>query len=404
MPKNAKAVTTWNNQDEALADIAKGIRKVAAKLAEQVIESKPAAEPVAESEPVPEVEPDQTSTLVPIAALEFPDGQVPLGSPFYVERSPIEQDCFQTIVNPSALIRIKAPRQVGKSSLIARVLDHAQQQGYRTVNLSFQEADGDIFESLEGLLQWLCASVAYTLGLPDQLANYWTGPLAKKQKCSNYLQDYIFAKVPVPLVLGMDEVDQVFQYPTIARDFFGLLRAWHEKKNDPTWQKLRLIITHSKEVYVPLDINQSPFNVGLAIELPEFTPEQVEDLAQRHGLCLKHHLKDLMQMLGGHPYLIRVALYALAKKRTDLESFLAVAPTQAGPYGEHLRHHLENLVDHDALRSAMQTVVMADGPIRIDDQAAFKLRSMGLIRVQGDTVEPLGDLYRLYFRDRLGGG
>ena len=154
---------------------------------------------------------------------------------------------------------------------------------------------------------------------------------------------------------------------------------------------------------MPLDINQSPFNVGLAIELPEFTPEQVEDLAQRHGLCLQHQLKRLMQMLGGHPYLIRVALYALAKGRTTLEVFLAEAPTQAGPYGEHLRHHLENLVDHDALRLAMQTVVMANGPIRINDQAAFKLRSMGLIRLQGDTVEPLGDLYRLYFRDRLGG-
>ncbi|MBE7382582.1 MAG: AAA-like domain-containing protein [Leptolyngbya sp. SIO1E4] len=390
-----------------MADIAKGIRKVVTELAEKVIEAEPETEPKTEPEAepalVPEGAPDETAPPTPVAALEFPDGQVPLGSPFYVERSPIEADCFQAIINPSALIRIKAPRQVGKSSLMARVLDHAQQQGYRTVNLSFQEADGDIFESLEGLLQWLCASVAHTLGLPDQLANYWTGPLAKKQKCSNYLQDYIFAKVPVPLVLGMDEVDQVFQYPAIARDFFGLLRAWHEKKNTPTWQKLRLIITHSKEVYVPLDINQSPFNVGLAIELPEFTPEQVEDLAQRHGLYLQHQLKRLMQMLGGHPYLIRVALYALAKGRTTLEVFLAEAPTQAGPYGEHLRHHLENLVDHDALRSAMQTVVMANGPIRINDQAAFKLRSMGLIRLQGDTVEPLGDLYRLYFRDRLGG-
>ena len=234
LPKNAQPVTTWDNQDEALADIAKGIRKVVTELAQKVIEAEPETEPETEPALVPEGAPDETAPRTPVAALEFPDGQVPLGSPFYVERSPIEADCFQAIVNPSALIRIKAPRQVGKSSLMAQVLDHAQQQGYRTVNLSFQEADGDIFESLEGLLQWLCASVAHTLGLPDQLANYWTGPLAKKQKCSNYLQDYIFAKVPVPLVLGMDEVDQVFQYPAIARDFFGLLRAWHEKKNTPT--------------------------------------------------------------------------------------------------------------------------------------------------------------------------
>nr|WP_258000169.1 AAA-like domain-containing protein [Fischerella thermalis] len=31
-------------------------------------------------------------------------------------------------------------------------------------------------------------------------------------------------------------------------------------------------------------INQSPFNVGLVVELTEFAPEQIEDLAQRHKL------------------------------------------------------------------------------------------------------------------------
>ncbi len=52
----------------------------------------------------------------------------------------------------------------------------------------------------------------------------------------------------------------------------------HEQgKNNPDWQRLRLIIVHSKEVYIPLNINQSPFNVGLGIELPEFNLEQVKD-------------------------------------------------------------------------------------------------------------------------------
>ncbi|HIK44726.1 MAG TPA: AAA-like domain-containing protein [Leptolyngbyaceae cyanobacterium M65_K2018_010] len=69
---------------------------------------------------------------------------------------------------------------------------------------------------------------------------------------------------------------------------------------------------------------------------------------------------------------------------------------------EHLRHHLENLTSHPDLREAMRTVVAVDEPIQIDDQATFKLKSMGLIRKQGDRVEPLGDLYRFYFRSRLG--
>ena len=342
--------------------------------------------------------------LAEIPDLELPDGQVPLESAFYVERPPIEADCYEEIVKPSALIRIKAPRQMGKSSLLARILAHAESQGYRTVHLSFQEAEEDCFETLDGLLQWLCASIAYSLGLPAQLDRFWAEPLAKKQKCGNYLQDYIFPKVNAPLVLGLDEVDRVFPYEKSASEFLSMLRAWHDaRKNDPNWQRLRLVITHSKEVYGPLDINQSPFNVGLPIELPEFTQAQVADLAQRHGLDLGPQLQDLRQMIGGHPYLVRLALYTLARGRTTWDEFLELAPTQGGPYGEHLRHHLTILMEQEKLRQAMYTVVMAPGPVQIDDTAAFQLRGMGLIRAQGDTAEPLGDLYRRYFRDRIGG-
>jgi len=53
----------------------------------------------------------------------------------------------------------------------------------------------------------------------------------------------------------LDEVDLVFKNEKVAGDFFGMLRAWHEKgRNQQTWQKLRLVITHSQEVYIPLDI------------------------------------------------------------------------------------------------------------------------------------------------------
>ena len=106
-------------------------------------------------------------------------------------------------------------------------------------------------------------------------------------------------------------------------------------------------------------------------------------------------------MFGGHPYLIRVALYAIASQGISLADILSTAPTQAGLYDEHLRHHLENLGNNPDLYQAMGVVVTADAPIQIADQVTFKLKSMGLIRKQGDRVEPLGDLYRLYFRSRL---
>jgi hypothetical protein len=326
---------------------------------------------------------------------------VPLSSPFYMERPPIEADCYRAIVQPSALIRIKAPRQMGKSSLMARILNHARENGDRTVSLSFQEADGDIFAELTGFLQWFCATIADALSLPDQLEQHWSGPLGSKQKCSKYLANYLLPTLSGPLTLGLDEVDLVFQYPKIAEDFFALLRAWHEKRNDPIWQRLRLIITHSKEVYVPLKINQSPFNVGLAKDLPEFTPSQVSELAARHSLTLGNDLTTLMTMLGGHPYLVRVALYHLATERYALPELLAIAPTEEGPYAEHLRRHLQNLEESPDLLAAMRTVLQSQEPAKVGSKAAFRLQSMGVVKFRQNRIEPLCDLYRIAFREHL---
>jgi len=211
------------------------------------------------------------------------------------------------------------------------------------------------------------------------------------------------AEISSPLVLGLDEVDLIFQYPVIARDFLGLLRSWHERaKNEPIWKKLRLVIVHSKEVYIPMDINQSPFNVGLAIELPELNLSQVQDLVQRHALnWAGQEVERLMQMVGGHPYLVRVALYQIALGRMTLEQLLRIAPTEEGLYSDHLRRHLLNLEENEELLAATKEVVKKNDPVRIDAGKAFKLRSMGLVKFAGNDVQPLCELYRQYFRDRL---
>lgn len=335
--------------------------------------------------------------------LEEPDGQVGLDSPFYMERSPIESDCFEAVIAAGALIRIKAPRQMGKSSLLSRILVHAQQQGYKSVHLYFQQADGEVFADLDRFLQWFCASIASELDLDNKLDECWTGVLGSKNKCSKYFQRYLLTEITVPLVLGLDEVDLMFQYPAIATDFFGLLRAWHEKsKNEEIWKRLRLVIVHSKEVYIPLNINQSPFNVGLPIELPELTQTQVKDLVRRHELIWSQaQVEQLMALVGGHPYLVRQALYQIARGRITLEQ-LQIAQTEVGIYGDHLRRHLANLEEDRELVNIYKQIVAADTPMRIETALAFKLHSMGLVKFQGNEVMPMCNLYRQYFREWLG--
>jgi hypothetical protein len=339
----------------------------------------------------------------PVADPELPMGQVELASAFYVERPGIDDRCYEAIVKPGALIRIKAPRQMGKTSLMARILHRAAQHGYATVPLSFQLADSKVFADLDQFLRWFCAIVALELQLPDRLSDYWNAIFGSKVNCKSYFERYLLANATSPLALGLDEVDRVFQYPELAADFFGLLRAWHEEaKNREIWRKLRLVVVHSTEVYVPMDINQSPFNVGLPIELPEFKADQVQELAERHGLAWgAAQVEQLMAMVGGHPYLVRLALYYIARQEITLSQLLTTAPTDSGLYSDHLRRHLWTLSQHPELAAALKKVVSTDSPVQLESIQGFKLHSMGLVRLQGNEVTPHCNLYRQYFRVRL---
>lgn len=343
----------------------------------------------------------------PIADPELPQGQVRLDSQFYVERSPYEAQCYREIVQPGTLIRIKAPRQMGKTSLMSRILHQAREQGYRTVPLSFQHADRSVFESLDQLLQWLCTRVTRKLHLPHAVYERWSDTFGSKDNCTAYFEDCLLSTIDSPLVLALDEVDRVFQYHKIADDFFGLLRAWYEEAGygdgSGLWEKLRLIVVHSTEVYIPLDVNQSPFNVGLPIELSEFSAAQVHDLARRHGIHWQtEQVEQLMQLVGGHPYLVRVALYHIAQQQLTLPQLLETAPTEAGVYGDHLRRHLWNLQQHPELATALQRVVTSQQPVELTSVLAFKLHSLGLVQLRGNEVTSRFQLYQHYFCDRFG--
>jgi len=347
-------------------------------------------------------------TVLPPAAtppiqLEEPEGQIPISSRFYIQRPPIEKDCCETVLKAGSLIRIKAPKQMGKSSLLSRTLAFAKYKGCQIAYLYLQQADSDVFGDLDLFLQWFCGSIAAELGIDDNLDQYWRGVLGSKNKCTKYFQRYLLELSDAPLVLGIDEVDLIFQYPKIATDFFGLLRAWHEKaKNEDIWKKLRLVIVHSKEVYIPLNINQSPFNVGLPIDLPALTIEQIMDLVKRHQIAWQsNEVEQLARLTGGHPYLVRQALYQIARDRLDFKRLLESSTTEDGIYGDHLRRHLENLKEDTEIMEAFKELLASDRPLQLDSRIAFKLRSMGLVKFQGNHVIPMCDLYYQYFRQIL---
>ncbi|MEB3278626.1 MAG: AAA-like domain-containing protein [Lyngbya sp.] len=333
-------------------------------------------------------------------SIELPEGQVPLASLFYIERSPIESSCCQEIDQPRALIRIKAPRKMGKTSLMVRVLAFAENQGCKTVKISLNRAESEVFSSTEKFLRWLCANTARQLKLDPQLDEYWDEDMGALVSCTIYFQGYLFQQIDSPIVLALDEINQLFEYPSLARDVLVLLRSWYEETRDLNeWQKLRLVLVNSTEVYIPLDTNKSPLNMGYSVDLPPFTPEQVLDLAQRHGLHLStDELSQLIDFVGGFPYLVRLALYQSVSQQMELKQVLKTASSDTGIYSHHLHSHAWYLQEHRELAIAFQNVLSAPHPIQLDQVEAFKLKSMGLIHLEDNRARVSCELYRQYFQ------
>jgi transcriptional regulator with XRE-family HTH domain len=344
-------------------------------------------------------QPDQFESLCP-----YPDGAVTLDSPFYVERPPIEEQIYRELTQPGCVIRIKAPKQMGKTSLVLRLLAFAQMQGYQTVNLNCYQIDSDSLTNLNKLLRSFCWHVAKELGINPKLNEIWDEEIGCKLSCSFYFQSYLLKQSQSPIVLVLNEVDRFFEYPHIAQEFFALLRSWCEEAQQNThWQKLKLVVVYSTEEYATLDINRSPFNIGLPIRLSEFTQQQIEDLARRHGLKWNSQKEStqLMSFVGGHPALIRIALYYIACRKVTLEEIINEAIANGGIYRYHLWRIWIQLQQKPALVKAYAEIVTAQKSTSLDPIETYKLDSLGLICFQGDRILPSCELYRVYFAKQL---
>jgi hypothetical protein len=327
--------------------------------------------------------------------------------PTYIRRPEIEDVCFDTLLHHSgSLIRIKSPQLTGKTSLINLLLGKLANQGLRTVSLTLRMADRQShFSNIDIFLRWFCFNVEQELDLESQLERYWNAEwLGSKVSCTTYFEKYLLPQGEAPLLLCIDDVDLLFDHPELYEDFFGLLRSWYEKaRSRPQWGKLRLVLSHSTEAYIRLNINQSPFNVGLPIELAEFNLKQASELAERFGLhCSDQEISELIHLIGGRPCLLETAFERLkTSPEISLNQLIQAAPTQSGIYRKHLQVLWSQLKSEPELQSAFTAIIATDAPIAVEPTVAYQLQSMGLIKIFGNVSQPSCELYRQYFRANL---
>jgi len=337
--------------------------------------------------------------------LEHPTGMVPLDSRNYIVRSDDER-CYTTLTNTYSLIRIKAPRQYGKTSLLARLIVKAKEQDYHVVTFNFQELDTALLNNLEELLEFVWQMVAYELDIEPKLNNPLINRLTPMAKATQYMQS-ILKSIDKPLVLAIDEADKLFEFTNVSDEFFGLIRAWHEKskqeqEQEEVWKKLKILLSHSTEPLLGItNINQSPFhNVGLGIELKPFTREEVNDLARRHNVFLKdEESEEFMNFIGGHPFLSRKILFTMVDEKRSFKEIVSSAYEEKSIFSDHMRRYLWILKDNESLIGLIKAILR--GERCKDDSSCYILEATGLIRDTLNKPKFACELYREFFKKNV---
>ena len=221
----------------------------AAAKAELLQDAKPDSLPY----PTPMAHPQRQSTACPIR-LERPEGTMTVESRFYLER-PEDQIALETIQEEGVTLTIKGARQMGKSSLLIRVMDQAVQAGKQVAFLDFQMFDKTTLHNADEFFYQFCLWLTDALALEERVADYWQRQSGNRQRCSRYVQREILPTLEKSLVLAMDEVESIFDAP-FRTDFFGMLRGWHNQRAmSPLWKRLDLALVTSTEPYQLIDSN-----------------------------------------------------------------------------------------------------------------------------------------------------
>ncbi len=348
-------------------------------------------------------EPAPSRPSIPRRELEAEGGAVPLGSRFYIVRS-MDDEFQDALARGDSVVLVKGARQMGKTSLLARGLQQARQDGARVILTDFQDLSASDLASAEALYTTLGEMIAEQLDLDVAPQDVWKSGTGANRNFGRYVREHVLERLGTRVVWGLDEADRLFTCD-FGGEVFGLFRSWHNRRSldpDGPWRHLTLAIAYATEAHLFItDINQSPFNVGTRVALDDFTIEQVEELNRRYGSPLRSsaEVARLHRLVGGHPFLVRRSLHELTQG-VSIGEFEAVACRDEGPLGDHLRRILVLLAKDPVLTDVVRGVLR--GKPCPTAESFYRLQSAGVLAgATAQNARPRCQLYATYLKGHL---
>lgn len=282
---------------------------------------------------------------------------------WYATRGEEEREAATRLRQAGAPVVLVAPRSAGKTWLLRRLLDQHVREADRVVQLDVGTIDPDGTEDPDEALLQLAIEAAWAVGIDeDDVSEAWARMGHARRRLTRFVERDVLPRVSGRLFLAIDGADQ-WQRHGDPSGFFGLLRSWCSRARAP-WDRLRLLLTVSTDpAALPVEPHVSPFNLAPPIRVRDLDASAVRWLAERAGgRWSGADLDELRSWVGGHPLLVRTALYAPGSPREVLDA----AGTEASVFAPHLRRITRAVRARPELYAGLQHVVDGDDAISAD--------------------------------------
>jgi len=246
----------------------------------------------------------------------------------YVERS-ADRELLDAIRHRQYCY-VLTPRQMGKSSLMARTAKRLKEIGMRyviidltSIGVSGLSADSWYLGQVKRINDQLGLkklTFPPTSQTPFDYVKWWEEHrhLGAVQRFVDFLSSVALELVAESFTVFVDEIDTTLNLPGYSDDYFGAIRSlYNQRATDEKLDRLTFVLLG---VASPSDLirdtQRTPFNIGKRIQLSDFTLEEGSNLLA--GLAPdpklgEELLRDVFDWTDGHPYLTQKACAEVAR-------------------------------------------------------------------------------------------